>query len=162
MALTHNRLKQPFLDNLNLPEMGLKITDVTLPSHSDIDPEKVEYIVDVDLDELIVFFGDKSTPYSYDESDDNYSLLINEQSDRIIGIVVNRFLTHAIKVYPELVPVLRHATVVAGEALERPYAPDSENRSSLRTRMKDWVSDKVHSEERKSIFADFANLVGIT
>lgn len=161
MALTSKQTKQPYLDNLDLPDKALKIGDVVLPSRAEIDPAKVEYFVDVDLDELSVFFGDKSQPYSYDESNDDYSLLINEESDQIIGVSINRFLTHAIKMHPELIPVLRHATVTAGKSLEEPYSSDAEDRHGLRARMQDWVSDRVRVEERKSIFADFAKLVGI-
>lgn len=141
MALAHNQPQQPFLDSFDL-------SDVTLPTQSEIDPAIVEYVVDIDLDELIVFFGDKSTPYSYDESDDDYSLLINEESDRLIGIVVNSFLTQALKTHPELVPVLRHATIIADDTLNRPTTPDGENHALI--------------EERKTIFTDFAKLVGIS
>lgn len=140
MALTHNRPNKPFLDTIDL-------TDVTIPTLSEIDLDRVEYSVDVDLDDLAVFFGDKSTPYFYDELDDKYSLLINEVSDRVIGIVVNRFLTEALKVHPEFIPILRHATIVAGDAIDHPATADGQNPTLL--------------EERRAIFADFANLVGI-
>lgn len=161
MALTSKKTKQPYLDNLDLPSKGLKSNDAVFPSRSEIDPERVEYFVDVDLDQLSVFFGDKSRPYSHDESDATYSLLIDEETDQVIGISINRFLSHAIKVHPELIPVLRHATVAAGKSLEDAHLPDAEDRHGLRSRIQEWVSDRVRAEERKAIFTDFANLVGI-
>lgn len=161
MAITNNPARQPYLDNLELPARDLSAKEMLLPAQADIDPDAVEYFVDVDLDELNVFFWDKSRPYSIDAVSDAYSLMIDDESSQVIGVSVNRFLSEAIKRNPELLPILRHSTMIAGESLEAPDNAPGASVSGIKARVLDWVSERVRIEERRTVFANFAELIGL-
>lgn len=164
MALAENQSRQPYLDNFDLPASRLKLTGFEIPSLDEIDVDSVEFIIDVDLDELAVYLRDRSRPFFIDEVDNYYSIAIDEDSDEVVGIILNRFLSKTLPTFPELVPILRHATVIAGVSVQSPAGTSDNNSSNspgIRNRLRDWVSDRIREEERRDAFSSFADLVGI-
>lgn len=116
MAITKHETSQPYLENLEPSEPN----DYTLPSWDKINFEGVEFILDVDLDELDVFFEDKKNPYTVEEIADDYSLLIDMFEDRVVGVIVNQFYSRQLRHHPEFITALRYATIIAGDSVQEP------------------------------------------
>lgn len=130
MAITKHDSTQPYLENPEPSHSGSNNSDFRLPIWNDVNVEDVEFILDVDLDELDVFFEDKSNPYTVEEVADDYSLLVDMFVDRVIGVVINKFYSRQLPEYPEFISALRYATIIAGDSVQSAPPATSSNRES--------------------------------
>lgn len=165
MAISKHEPKLPSPERLKPSSARLSLADVDLPSRSEINPEQIDFVLDVDLDQLSVFFGDVSRPYSIDEVEGDILVAISEDTDEVIGVLLDRFLTRTIRLYPELMSVLRLSTVIAGESVLDPrhHVLNSANqpKADPMSRLFDWTRTHVYERERREAFAAFADLIGI-
>lgn len=164
MAIAESDARQPYLDHLEMPKSVMTSGDYQIPGHHEIDPDDIEFIIDVDLDELTVFFGDKRRPYLTDEVSDHHSVLVDAETDRVIGVILHRFLSEAVKIQTSLVPVLRYATIIAGPSVQESSVGTTKIRSvrqGVKARLEDWLGARIRHEEQKEIFSSFARLIGI-
>lgn len=164
MAIAKSNIRQPYLDNLALPEEQFSIADFQFPELSEINADEIEFIIDVDLDDLTVFFADKSHPYLTDEIDQRLSVLVDADTNGVVGVVLHKYLSELVKSHSSLVPILRQATIIAGSAVEEFDEQTAENPSGLpgiKSRLESWVSQRVRREERQEAFASLANLIGL-
>lgn len=129
MAITKRNSSPPYSESLKQYGQDLEPHDYALPSWDDINFEEVEFIIDVDLDELDVFFEDKRKPYTVEELADDYSLLVDMFEDRVVGVIVNQFYSRQLQHYPELIPALRFATIIAGKATQESPGISFDNES---------------------------------
>ncbi len=164
MAIAKSHYKQPHLENLELPDSGFDASGYPLPSHSEIDMDTVEFVLDVDLDEFTVFFADSSGPHYIDDTNDKYAIVVDAETDRVIGVVIHQFLSEAVKLHPDLIPALRNATIIAGTSVQQPertFGNAGPDHAGVRARIEEWVSSRVRREEQREAFASFAHLIGI-
>jgi hypothetical protein len=164
MAIAKPHYHQPHLEKLELPNAGFDIEAYPLPDRNEIDIDDVKFIVDVDLDDLTVFFADNSRPHYVDDVSDRHAILIDAETDQVTGMVLYRFLSEAVKLHPELVPILRYATIIAGTSLQEPEessANPGHSNPGIISRMEDWLTGRARRQERLAAFTSFADLVGI-
>ncbi|MCA9834955.1 MAG: hypothetical protein KC435_13465 [Thermomicrobiales bacterium] len=129
--------KQPFLEELNVPEPVFQTHGFVLPDINDIHLECVQFYLDLDLDELTAHFGDKLKPYDTEDYSTYGHVLVDADSDEVVGVSIPSFLTTALRRNPELAIALKYATVISGERIvANPITTDNLSLTSHEQRLR--------------------------
>lgn len=107
--------RQPLLESLNMPEPTFKTLGFAMPAVEEIDLAQVRFYLDLDLDELTTHFGDIHTPYDMEDVSPYGQVLVNGDSNEVVGVNITHFLTAALRRRPDLATVLKFATVITGD-----------------------------------------------
>lgn len=120
------KASQPFLEALDIPEPTFKTTDFAMPKIDDIDLTQVRIYLDLDLDELTTHFADRLQPYDIEDCSPYGQLLVDGDSDEVVGVNISRFLTTALRRHPDLASALKFATVITGDRVVSNPIADTE------------------------------------
>lgn len=125
-------------------ENGEQIDEFFLPVPEELDPMAVEFILDVDLDQLSIYFEDKTSPHTIEEVENDFSLIVEVSSSRVVGVILNSFYERQLALRAGFVSVLRFATILAGSTILNPPSL-IENESQSPQNMRSAKSDAVAS-----------------
>lgn len=87
------------------------------PAYESLDSENVDIIFDLDLDELIVHYYGRSRRHTVHPTTEFTSALIDPVTGELVGIMFNQFLRKVAPGNPNLLGVLRFATVLSGDTI---------------------------------------------
>ncbi len=133
----------------------------TLPPLDSLDEHRIETFYDADLDELSIYFYGRDTPHAVDPVNDVLSTLNDLETDKIVGVVFNRFLKLVIQDLPESRIFLDDATILTGEHILSRSTAVSAHRSvgdrllsTLRAMRNAWQagSDDTERDQRRRVF----------
>jgi hypothetical protein len=91
-----------YLDNASLDELPSP-PSYPYSFHPDQAGASLQY--DDIIDSLIILFDDRPTTRVVEPINAYASLLIDDDTDRVVGAMVEAFLTHAVHDHPELQPI---------------------------------------------------------
>lgn len=113
--------EQAHLDALDVEkDISTSASVYAMPEVRNLDPEDIEIIVDLDLDEMLLYFFGRHVAHDVEPQSDLVSYLVASDSDNVVGVVVHEFMSRAIKEYPQLAEAMRWAIIVSGDEIQAP------------------------------------------
>lgn len=94
----------------------------TLPEAHDLDPREIEIIVDLDLDEMLLYYYGRDIPHDVEAVGETVSYLVESGSDKVIGAIIHEFMSRAVREHPSLSQAMRWAIIVSGDTIQAPLA----------------------------------------
>lgn len=134
---------------------------ITLPSLDSLNEHTIETFYDADLDEMSIHFYGRDIPHYIDPVNDVLSTLNDLETDKIVGVVLNRFFKKVIQDLPEIRIFFDDAVILTGEHTLYPPTAVSVRRSlgkrlrsSLRAMRRGWEEswDPSDGEQRRRVF----------
>lgn len=108
------------------------------PQIGSLDPRKVEFLYDVDLDEFVLLYYGRNRRHTVHPVSETQSALIDPVSGEMVGVMYSQFMKTVVPSDPRIIGVLLVASVLAGDHISKPaieaLEPDSDHRPSLRER----------------------------
>lgn len=137
-----NNFSQAPLDNLRVDsDLTGHTTRYTVPVTRDLDPRRIEIIVDLDLDEMLLYYYGREVPHDVEPVGDLISYLVQTDSDEVVGVIIHEYMSRAVREYPALSEAVRWAIIVSGDSVREPESSvDATGRGvSIFHRLKDQV-----------------------
>lgn len=104
-------------------DIGVRDASYVLPEPHDLDPRQIEIIVDLDLDEMLLYYFGRQIPHDVEPVGDLVSYLVDSNSDRVVGVIVHEYVSRVIREYPALAEAMRWAIIVSGDQVREPGLP---------------------------------------
>lgn len=104
--------------------------EYVVPSTGTLDPGAIEIIVDLDLDEMLLYFYGRHVSHDVDPQTELVSYLIESDSDKVVGVIIHEFMSRAVREYPQLSEAMRWAIIVSGNRIQEPDEAGGEGRNS--------------------------------
>lgn len=101
-------------------DIGVRDASYVLPEPHDLDPRQIEIIVDLDLDEMLLYYFGRQIPHDVEPVGDLVSYLVDSNSDRVVGVIVHEYVSRVIREYPALAEAMRWAIIVSGDQVREP------------------------------------------
>lgn len=167
MAINSEVPKQIPLSDLEDSPAFSASEEWTIPSLTDIDPRMVSFLLDVDLDEMFVFFTSRDIPYEIEDLENGNGLLLRSDSDQVVGVVIRRYLGNAIHNHPDLVGAVRLATIVSGKTIAEPQSNQASPQGhsailALATNFGDWLKTRLTQRDRDEALIAATSIFGIS
>lgn len=120
-AAPRTEYEQRYLDALDVErDIATGRSGYAMPEVRMLDPEDIEIIVDLDLDEMLLYFFGRHVAHDVEPQSDLVSYLVAPDSDNVVGVIVHEFMSRAVKQYPQLAEAMRWAIIVSGNAIQSP------------------------------------------
>lgn len=151
-----NDFAQAPLDNLHVDsDLTPHTSRYVLPELQDVDTREIEIIVDLDLDEMLLYYYGRSVPHDVEPVAETVSYLVESGSDRVVGIIVHEFMSRAVREHPTLAEAMRWAIIVSGDKVQAPPSDsfvESSGRGShvpLWNRLVPWLTRRLAENGRE-------------
>lgn len=113
--------EQKHLDDLVAEtDISPSAPEYVVPSTGTLDPSAIEIIVDLDLDEMLLYFYGRHVSHDVEPQTELVSYLIESDSDRVVGVIIHEFMSRAVREYPQLSEAMRWAIIVSGDRVQEP------------------------------------------
>lgn len=123
--------EQKHLDDLVAEtDISPKEPAYVVPSSGAFDPSAIEIIVDLDLDEMLLYFYGRHVAHDVEPQTELMSYLIESDSDRVVGVIIHEFMSRAVREYPQLSEAMRWAIIVSGDSIREPDEVGGKDRNS--------------------------------
>lgn len=151
-----NDFAQPPLDNLHVcSDLTGETPRYTLPETPELDPRQIEIIVDLDLDEMLLYYYGREVPHDVEPVGELVSYLIEADSERVVGVIVHEFMSRAVREHPSLSHAIRWAIIVSGDKVQPPdnASDDADTGTSERlqplNQLRHWLTQRLANEGRE-------------
>lgn len=108
------------------------------PVFEALDPHKVEFVYNADLDELVVLYYGRDRRYSTHPASEHASDLIDPMTGEAVGMMFHSFMM-AVKHSPPVIAVLAFATILGDDNIQEPFInglrTQAESRPGFRERV---------------------------
>jgi|SRR5690606_33446290 len=123
--------EQKHLDDLVAEsDISPSAPEYVVPSTGTLDPGAIEIIVDLDLDEMLLYFYGRHVSHDVEPQTELVSYLIESGSDKVVGVIFHEFMSRAVREYPQLSEAMRWAIIVSGDRIQEPDKVGGEVRNS--------------------------------
>lgn len=113
--------EQAYLDDLVAEtDFSPSAASYVMPETGALDPSSIEIIVDLDLDEMLLYFYGRLIPHDVEPQSELVSYLIETDSDKVVGVIIHEFMSRAVREYPQLSEAIRWAIIVSGDKIQEP------------------------------------------
>lgn len=110
----------------------------TVPEAHDLDPREIEIIVDLDLDEMLLYYYGRDVPHDVEPVGEMVSYLVESGSDRVVGAIIHEFMSRAVREHPSLSQAMRWAIIVSGDKIQAPLPEEADAGASASGYLQPW------------------------
>lgn len=110
---------------------------IPFPDFDDLNPDLIDFTLDVDLDELMILFYGRDRIHSVHPMNPVLSTLVDPKSGELVGVSLSRFAKQVLVETPHALALAMNATVLAGEDV---FAPGEFMANGVRRKLSGSVS----------------------
>lgn len=147
----------------NSPTLTMGDTHSFIPNFTDIDPSKVEFVYDADLDELTFRWTDRRQRAYHHDIGEHVSALVDPTTHATVGFVMERF-SAVIAEDPSLAAVMRYSTRLVGDRIIKPELEPEKHPTfldRLRASARAMFSRPQEDQEVQGMIRTLEHLVGV-
>lgn len=167
MAINTPKPTQIPLTSFDGPEDQLDTSAWVRPALADIDTKAVSFVLDIDLDEMSVYFAGREIPHEIEEMDNGHAVLLKSETNDVIGVVIRHYLSRVIHEHPDLAGAVRLATIVSGTTTAEPTPGQSREERrhpifAIAANAGDWLRVQLSQKDRDDALVATASFFGIS
>lgn len=137
--------------------MGEMNESIQIPPYSSLDPDQIEAILDIDLDELMVLYYGRHRPHAVHPINPVLSVLEDPETGEVVGITFSRFAKQVLVEHPHMIVAAMSATVLAGDEM---FAPGEFIQDGIRKQLSNHVRLSILDAWERSSRRQPASLIG--